>query len=84
MALAAPGVVTTAADGTGTFQVIYPEDQRAVGAGDVDRHCTVQGTESSTSSTFLLPMLADYLTTTKSSPPGLVSPYGTQTCTDPN
>jgi hypothetical protein len=46
---------------------------------------TVQGTQSSTVSTFILPMLAIYLTTTTSTPPGYISPYGVaNVCTNPN
>jgi hypothetical protein len=84
VALASPGLVTTGADGTGTFQVIYPEDHANWVQVTLTATASVSGTESSTSTTFVLPILATYVTTTTSSPPGVVSPYGTHTCTDPN
>jgi len=83
VALASPGVLTTGSDGTSTFQVIYPEDHATWVQVTLTATASVQGTESSTSTTFVLPILGDYLTDTKHSPPGVVSPYGTGTCTDP-
>jgi hypothetical protein len=84
IALAVPGVLTTAADGTGNFQVIYPEDHALWVQVTLTANATVQGTESSTSSTFVLPILGSYLSDLKNTPPGYVSPYGTQSCTTPN
>ncbi|HWM66777.1 MAG TPA: Ig-like domain-containing protein [Steroidobacteraceae bacterium] len=84
VALTSPGVVTTAVDGTGTFTVVYPEDHALWVQVTLTAKATVSGTESSTSTTFVLPMLAIYLTTTSSSPPGFVSPYGVHACNIPH
>jgi len=80
VALTSPGVVTTAADGTGTFTVVYPEDHALWVQVTLTAKATVAGTESSTSTTFVLPILAAYLSTTTSTPPGFVSPYGVKAC----
>jgi hypothetical protein len=46
---------------------------------------SVSGTETSASTTFQLPILATYVTTLTSVPPGQISPYGTaNVCTNPN
>jgi len=82
IALASPGVVTTGSDGTSTFQVIYPEDHANWVQVTLTANATVSGTESSNSTTFVLPILASYLTNVGSSPPGAVSPYGTGLCGD--
>jgi hypothetical protein len=79
-----PGFVTTGTDGTGAFQVTYPEDHAQWVQVTLTAKATVAGTESSSSTTFILPMLATYLTNTNASPPGFVSPYGTGACSDPN
>ena len=85
VAVATPGTVTTATDGSATFQVEYPEDHAQWVQVTLVATTTVQGTQASTSATFWLPILATYVTTTTSSPPGVVSPYGTATsCTNPN
>jgi hypothetical protein len=84
IAIVSPGTVTLDSGGTGTFTVTYPEDHALWVEVTLTATATVSGTESSNSTTFLLPILASYLTTTTSSPPGLVSPYGVGTCTDPN
>jgi hypothetical protein len=84
IAVVSPGTVTLASDGTGAFTVTYPEDHALWVQVTLTATASVSGTESSTSTTFILPILATYLTTLSSSPPGLVSPYGTGACTDPN
>ncbi len=91
IALAAPGVVKTAADGnpagtttgTATFTITYPEDHALWVQVTLTATASVAGTESSTSTTFVLPELASYLTpNTGATPPGYVSPYGVGACTD--
>jgi hypothetical protein len=83
-AVASPGSVTTGSDGTATFNVIYPEDIADWVKVQLIASTTVSGTETSSDATFLLPILASYLTGT-ASPPGQPSPYGVATsCTDPN
>lgn len=84
VALATPGLLSTGSDGTNVFQVIYPEDHANWVQVTLTAKATVQGTEGSTSSTFVLPALAAYLSDPKSSPPGLVSPYGVNACNLPN
>jgi hypothetical protein len=85
VAVATPGTVTTATDGSATFTVEYPEDHALWVQTTLTATATVQGTQSSTVSTFILPMLAIYLTTTTSTPPGYISPYGVaNVCTNPN
>lgn len=80
-----PGTVTTDSQGRADFTVVYPEDHAMWVQVKLTATATVQGTETSTSSVFVLPILAEYVTKTDSSPPGLLSPYGTATtCTDPN
>ncbi len=84
-AVASPASVTTGSDGSAAFNVIYPENEALWVKVQLIATTTVQGTESTASSTFVLPILATYLTTTTSQPPGFVSPYGTATvCTNPN
>jgi hypothetical protein len=85
VAVATPSTVVTGSDGSAGFTVEYPEDHALWVQTLLTATATVQGTQSSTESLFILPILAVYLTTTASSPPGLVSPYGVAaTCSDPN
>ena len=84
VAVATPGSVITAGDGSATFLVEYPEDHALWVQATLTATATVQGTQSSTEATFVLPMLAAYLTAA-TPPPGFVSPYGVaSTCTDPH
>lgn len=84
VAVATPGLLSTGTNGTSTFQVIYPEDHANWVQVTLTARATVQGTEGSTTSTFVLPALGDYLTDIKHSPPGIVSPYGYHACNQPN
>jgi hypothetical protein len=85
VAVATPGTLTTATDGSATFTVEYPEDHALWVQTTLTATATVQGTQSSTTSIFQLPMLATYLTNQTVDPPGLVSPYGVAgVCTNPN
>ena len=80
-----PGTVTTDDNGQATFNVVYPEDHALWVQVKLTATATVQGTETSTSALFWLPMLATYVTSTTSDPPGKRSPYGIATsCTNPN
>ena len=76
VAVATPGSVITASDGSGNFLVEYPEDHALWVQATLTATATVQGTQSSTEATFVLPMLATYLSDTSSQPPGFRSPYG--------
>jgi Bacterial Ig-like domain (group 1) len=84
-AVASPGTLTTAADGSASFNVIYPEDQALWVAVQLIATATVQGTETTASTTFTLPILATYISNVSSDPPGKTSPFGSATsCTNPN
>jgi hypothetical protein len=85
IALAVPGTVTTATDGSAIFQVNYPEDHAMWVTTTLTATATVQGTETSASTTFQLPNLATYVNSTTTAIPGETSPYGVATsCTNPN
>jgi hypothetical protein len=84
-ATVSPGTVTTGSDGSATFNVEYPEDQANWITVQLTATTSVSGTETSARTTFQLPILASYLTTLTSSPPGQPSPYGVAgVCTNPN
>ncbi|HWJ37012.1 MAG TPA: Ig-like domain-containing protein [Steroidobacteraceae bacterium] len=84
-AVASPGSVTTGADGTANFVVNYPESDALWVQVQLIATTNVSGTETSATSTFILPILAKYLTTTTADPPGDPSPYGVvQQCNNPN
>jgi hypothetical protein len=83
-AVASPAGVTTGANGTASFNVIYPEDQAFWVRIELIATTTVSGTESTANTSFLLPILASYLTG-PATPPGFISPYGVaNVCTNPN
>jgi hypothetical protein len=85
VATTSPGSVTTDSTGSAEFNVIYPEDHAMWVRVTLTATATVSGTQNSTTSIFVLPILASYVTTTTSSPPGVLSPYGVATsCTNPN
>jgi hypothetical protein len=85
VAVATPGTVITATDGSANFLVEYPEDHALWVQATLTATSTVQGTQDSTEATFILPMLASYLQATTADPPGFVSPYGVaNSCTNPN
>ena len=70
------GSTTTTVNGSAALVVSYPEDHAEWVQVQLTATATVSGTESTTSSTFWLPILAIYVTTITSSPPGQISPYG--------
>jgi len=97
VAAVSPGTVTTAAtsittgsstvtiNGSAAMTLSYPEDHALWVQVKLTATATVQGTESSSSASFWLPMLASYVTTTTATIPGVVSPYGVaNTCANPN
>jgi hypothetical protein len=84
-AIAVPGTLVSASDGSGNFNIVYPEDQADWVTVQLEATATVAGSSNTAVVTFTLPILASYLTTLTSSPPGVVSPYGVAgVCTDPN
>jgi hypothetical protein len=85
IALATPGNVTTGTDGSAIFNVQYPEDHAFWVTSTLTATASVQGTETSTSATFQLPILAKYVNDVTKDVPGKVSPYGIgATCSNPN
>jgi hypothetical protein len=85
VAATSAGTVTTANGGVAEFNVTYPEDHAQWVQVQLVATTNVNGTQSSTSTKFWLPILAKYVTTLTASPPGFVSPYGTASvCTDQN
>jgi hypothetical protein len=94
IAAVAPGTVTTGPitlqDGTVTngsaqLTVTYPQDHADWVQSLLTAETTVAGTETTTTSTFWLPMLATDVTDVTVEPPGIVSPYGiAASCANPN
>lgn len=79
------GTSTTTVNGSAALTVTYPEDHALWVQVLLTASTTVSGTESSTTSTFWLPILSTYVTTTTTTPPGYISPYGIATsCANPN
>jgi Bacterial Ig-like domain (group 1) len=76
---------TTDTSGTASVNLIYPKDHASYVAVQLTATATVQGTQSSTSVKFWLPVLAGDVQSTSSAPPGPYSPYGTaSTCGSAN
>ena len=90
VAVASPGSGTTDANGRFDVKITYPRDHAYWVKVALVASATVAGTQSNTTSTFLLPgALSDYACA--SSPPGFFSPYGVGganappgVCSDPN
>ena len=84
VATAAPISGNTDANGRLDVKVTYPRDHAYWTEVQLIASTTVQGTQSSTSVTFvLLGAISDYACAT--SPPGFISPYGqAATCANPN
>jgi hypothetical protein len=68
--------VVTTTGGTAPVNIIYPKDHAYWVQVVLTATATVSGTQSSTSSTFVLPGLASDYDSTTVSPPGQISPYG--------
>jgi hypothetical protein len=79
VAFAVPGTVTTATSGvdmgSATFSVNYPENYANWVTTTLTATATVQGTETSASTTFQLPMIKDYASSSGAIP-GQFSPFG--------
>jgi Bacterial Ig-like domain (group 1) len=70
------GSAVTATNGTAAVNVIYPKDHAGYVAVMLTATATVQGTQSSTSTSFWLPLLTSDVNQSSQVPPGLYSPYG--------
>jgi hypothetical protein len=85
VASVSPASGQTDANGTLITHVTYPKDHAYYVKVKLTATAVVQGTQSSTSTTFLLPGLAADFNSLTVAPPGPTSPYGTaSTCGDPN
>ncbi len=84
VAVVSPSSGTTDANGRLDAKITYPRDHAYWVTVSLVAATTVQGTQSSTTATFLLPgVVTDYACGI--APPGPVSPYGTAaTCANPN
>lgn len=71
-----PTTVTTSADGTFEFSVIYPRQFGNWTRVRLSATTSVAGTESSDSVIFWLPVAAGDLTNANVAPPGMPSPFG--------
>ena len=81
VAVASPGTVVTDASGFASVNVTYPEEYAYWLEVALSAKASVQGTEYARTSTFFLPGAdVDFITQT-TSPPGPVSPFGTNVCT---
>ena len=82
--MVSPGSGTTNPSGRLDVTVTYPRDHAYWVEVALVASTTVQGTQSSTTSTFVLPgAVTDYACSV--GPPGPTSPYGIQgTCANPN
>ncbi len=87
-----PGSVVTATTATATvpiggalFELVYPKDHAYWVMVKVTVSATVAGTESSTSTDFVLQGAAADYNNASTAPPGQISPYGVaQSCANPN
>ena len=91
VAAASPGSVVTSLTATSTLpagaalvEIVYPKDHSYWVVVTITATATVAGTESSTTSTFLLRGLATDYTSATVAPPGEISPYGVNSCAVPN
>ena len=79
-----PSTLTTDANGYSTFMLNYGKNYAFWLSTDIMAKSTVNGTESSKSTSFFLPMTASDATAT-STPANVTSPFGVATvCTNPN
>jgi hypothetical protein len=77
VASVSPGSVSTDAAGNALVKVLYPKDHAGYVQVKLTASTTVQGTEASTSATFVLPAAAADVNKQNIGPPGPFSPYGT-------
>lgn len=84
VAVVSPSSGVTAADGSLLVTVSYPKDHAFYVTVRLVATTAVTGTQSSSSSTFLLPYAASDFSQQSVEPPGPISPYGKGfTCSDP-
>jgi len=84
VAVVSPSSGVTAADGSLLVTVSYPKDHAFYVTVRLVATTAVTGTQSSSSSTFLLPYAASDFSQQSVEPPGPISPYGkATTCSDP-
>jgi hypothetical protein len=85
VAVVSPASGTTDANGKLDVVVTYPRDHSYWVMASLVASTTVQGTQSSTSATFVLPGASEDYNTCTIGPPGPISPYGVgATCANPN
>ena len=85
VAAVSPGTVTTDSTGSANVNVTYPEDHAEWVQAVLTATATVSGTQTSTTSTFWLPILSTYVISTTTSPPGVIDPYGrASSCASPH
>src|SRR5271170_7931894 len=83
IAAVAPSTVTTnetSEPGSAALNVLYPEDYADWVYVSLTATATVTGTQSSSSTTFWLPMLASYVIDIQAAIPGETSPFGIAPC----
>lgn len=83
VALVTPSAATTNAQGIATVEVFYPQDVAFWLEVTLEARASVQGTEFRRSSRFVVPGAASDFNNETISPPGRVSPFGTQVCSSP-
>lgn len=84
-AVVSPGSVVTSGNGSADFQVVYGQNYAHWLSIQLTAKTTVQGTESSSSQSFWLPMLASYVDDERTAIPGETSPFGIAAfCSDRN
>ncbi len=76
VATVTPGVSLTDSNGFTLVDVFYPQDHARWVTVELEARTSVQGTEFSETSTFLLPIAATDTDDINEAPPGVFSPYG--------
>ncbi len=76
VATVTPGVSLTDANGFTLVDVFYPQDHARWVTVELEARTSVQGTEFSETSLFLLPIAASDTDDVNEAPPGVFSPYG--------
>jgi hypothetical protein len=84
VAAVSPSSVVTGADGRVLVNVTYPKDHADYVGVTLVASTKVNGTQSTTTSSFVLPALSDDVKDSSKAPPGPISPYGQgTTCLNP-
>lgn len=76
VATVTPGNIITDVDGFGIVNVFFPQDHARWVTVTLEARTSVQGTEFSQTSQFLLPIAASDVSDVMVAPPGIFSPYG--------